>query len=83
MIPIAADIIKTSISAAKLLKGGSDMPAKHPRGVRFDKLGNVRQKRAPSARLMARNAIVMKVKKERGVSLMEASKIVKKENLWT
>ena len=64
---------------------GYDMPRmmpRIPRGARFDKHGKLRPKRKPSARILERNAIVLKYRKDHGVSLIDASRAVKEQGLF-
>ena len=54
----------------------------HPRGARYDKHGKLRPKRKPSARILERNAIVLKYRRDHGVSLIDASRAVKRLGLF-
>ena len=61
---------------------GYGAPSGHPRGARFDKHGKLRPKRLPSARILQRNAIVLKYRKDHCVSLIDASHAVKQQGLF-
>jgi hypothetical protein len=52
------------------------VPASEPVGS-----GKMKKKRQPSAKMLKRNALVKAVMKKHGVSMIEASKLIKQHNL--
>lgn len=81
IVPAAAPLAKQAISS--FVPGGSGVV----RGLDLIGLGAtqrapMRRTRPAPAHTAERNAIVRRVMNERGVSMIEASKIVRQEGLW-
>ena len=77
-MPIAKQAISTFVPGGSTITRGLDMVGLGaPR-----RLGEPRRTRPAPAHTAARNAIVRQVMRERGVSMIEASKIVRQEGLW-